>query len=308
MRSASRLLPAAGRLLADALLLACLPASTAAQERAQAPSASASEDEIIVTGKSGGERRRQVHWQARDIAIAGNIYDDPLARFETALCPGIVGLDAEPASLMIDRLRANARALDLRVQEDGCTPNFLVVFTADGQRMMDELRSSSGYLFQFLDAGEKRDLFDAPGPVRVWTHVQTRTRDGMIVANVRDLTSPPVAQMAMAHSKIYTSTRRDIESVMVVFDAAAVRGLSVGQLADYATMRGLAQTRPAAGAMPLGTILALFEGEGPRPEGLTEFDRAFLASVYHWLPNLPAAAKLGGVNRQLRILASESDE
>jgi hypothetical protein len=308
-RAAHRLTAPAGRTFAAALLFALLPAPTSAQEPSDPPAAaSTGEDEIVVTGQSEGERRRQVHRQARDIAVTDSIYDDPLARFEQALCPGIMGLEPEVAGRMIDRLRANARALSLRVLEDGCTPNFVVVFTEDGQRMLGELRRSSGHLFQFLDAGEKRELFDLPGPVRVWTHVQIRTRDGMPVANVRDLTSPPVAQMAMAHSRIYTPTRRDIESVMVVFDAPAVRGLSVAQLADYATMRGLAQTRPASGAMPLGTILALFEGEGPRPEGLTAFDRAYLTSVYHWLPNLPAAAKLGGVARQLRILASEEAE
>lgn len=265
-------------------------------------------DEIVVTGQREAERRREVHRQARDIAVTGNIFDDPLARFEARLCPGIVGLETEAAGYMIDRLRANARDLGLRVLDDGCTPNFLVVFTRDGQQMMGELRESSGHLFRFMDAGDKRALFDETGPVRVWTNIQRRTRDGMPVANTRDLVNPPVARMDMAHSKIYTPTRNDIESAMVVFDADAVSGMTLLQLADYATMRGLAQTRPAEEGMPVGTILALFEDEASPPDSLTRFDRAYLRAVYDWIPNLPAATKLGSVNRQLRILADRAED
>ena len=119
------------------------------------------------------------------------------------------------------------------------------------------------------------------------------------------LTDPPVTQMWMAHSKLYLTIRQDITQVVVLFDREAVRGLSLVQLADYATMRSFARTRPVDGAAPLDTILALFDPAHAPPPGLTDFDQAYLRSVYQDIANLPAAMKLGGVGDELERLAAE---
>ena len=214
-----------------------------------------------------------------------------------------MGLRTEAAMAMIDRIRDNAWQLDVPLAEDGCSPNLLIVFSTDSLATMQNLVERNPYLFQFLDPDERRDLLQ-PGPVHVFSYDQVRTRDGMPIPEVRNLVSPPVSQQQMAHSILYTATRRDIASVTIVFDIDDVGGTSIGQLADYATMRGLAQTRPAAGAM--NSILSLFNPTGPYPEELTDFDRAYLRAVYSGIPNLPAAMKLGAVNRELDQLAEEA--
>ena len=98
--------------------------------------------------------------------------------------------------------------------------------------------------------------------------------------------------MWMAHSKIYSATRNDIISAMVLFDRDAVRGLNLTQLADYATFRALAHRLPGPEAAGEASILTLFESDAARPAGLTEFDRAYLGQLYAGLPNMPAPAKL----------------
>jgi hypothetical protein len=100
----------------------------------------------------------------------------------------------------------------------------------------------------------------------------------------------------------------DIVSTLVVFDASRVEGMTLAQLADYATMRGLARTRSAREGAAMDTILTLFDPAASPPGGLTEFDRAYLASLYDGIPNLPASAKIGGVNRQLRRQAAAEQE
>ena len=210
---------------------------------------------------------------------------------------GIIGLDPEFAMMMIDRIRMNARDLEVKVQPDGCTPNFLVIFSGGSQATLQSMVERNPALFQFLEPEEKREML-APAPVHVFTNILPRTRDGMPIAQVRNLVSPPVSRQQMAHSKLYTSTRRDIVSAMVIFDRDEVGGMSVGQLADYATMRGLAQTRPPQTAS-MRTILSLFNPSGPYPEGLTDFDRAYLRSLYGWIANLPAHMKLGRADREL---------
>lgn len=279
-----------------------------AQESGQAPQAG--DPNIVVTEDRERPTSREVNRQARDISdISSDIYDKPLARIEDRLCPGIVGLRRDGAELMIDRIRWNAERLEMPLADDtGCTPNLIVAFVEDGQAQIVELERERGYLFASLSLPERQALLTEAGPVRVWTTAVDRTRDGMPVPRRESLHSPPVVSMWMAHSKIYLAIRQDIEQVVVLFDREGVRGKTLIQLADYVTMRSFARTRPARGDAALDTILALFDANHEPPGGLTEFDQAYLRSVYKWIPNLPAASKLLGVNRELNRLIREGEE
>lgn len=289
-------------------LAACLPplAAQAQDSSAAAPQlAPDAQDEIVVRrGRPEDVSRVEVQRQARDVTMADDVYDTPLARFEGHLCPGILGLRVESAMTMIDRIRDNAHHLGIRLQDDGCSPNFIVAFVPDSQAAMQGLMDTNSTLFRYVLPEERRRIL-APGPVHIYANVEWRTRDGVPISMERTNYGPPVSQQAMAHSRIYTSTRRDIASIFVLFDQDAVRGMSLGQLADYATMRGLAQTEPPREAA-MNTILNLFNPQGPYPEELTDFDRAYLNAVYDWIPNLPAMAKIGNVNRELNRLADQA--
>jgi len=286
-----------------ALLLA---APALAQEAEHADS----EDEIVVTEDRERPTSSDVNRQARDVSgITGDIYDKPLARIEDRLCPGVIGLKQGAAELMIDRIRWNAERLDMWLADDsGCSPNLIIAFVEDGKAQIAELHEKQPWLFESLTLPERRALLEEDGPVRVWTTSQQRTRDGMPIQRRENLTDPPVVSMWMAHSKIYLTVREDITQVVVLFDREAVRGKTVIQLADYATMRSFARTRSTEGDAPLDTILTMFDPGHTPPDGLTDFDQAYLRSVYDWIPNLPAATKLLGVNRQLdRVIEEEAE-
>ncbi|MCB2067293.1 MAG: hypothetical protein KDE15_11725 [Erythrobacter sp.] len=260
--------------------------------------------DIVVTGSNRPVSVVAVQRQARAIAVrAGDMLDVPLARFEDRLCPGVAGLTPDVAALFNARLRTNAAALGLRLLDDDCDPNFVTVFTQDGGALLERLMRENPQDFEYLDSGEQHDIL-APGPVHVWTSVTPRTLTGMPIEQVRNLANPPRMGVWGAHTRIYTTTRNDITSVMLTFDVAAVRQLSVVQLADYATMRGLAQTRAPEGDVAMDTILTLFIADSP-PPGLTAFDRAYLRSLYDGLPNLPGNRRLAGTARQLRLMAEE---
>lgn len=266
--------------------------------------------DIVVTGQREEPTRSEVSRQARDISdITSDIYDRPLARIEDRLCPGVIGLRQDAAELMIDRIRWHAERFDVRqADEDGCAPNLIIAFVEDGKAQIAELQDKQPWLFQSMTIPERKRLLEEDGPVRVWTTALTRTRDGMPIERRESLDAPPVVSMWMAHSKIYLTIREDITQVVVLFDRAGVRGKTVIQLADYATMRSFARTRPAEGDAPLGTILALFDPGHAPPDGLTEFDHAYLRSLYRSNANLPAASKLLGVNRELGRVMREDDE
>jgi len=285
-----------------AACLAALPAPALAQEQSET-------DDIVVTGRAEQPPAREVSRQAREITQGGDFLHAPLARFEDRLCPGIIGLKPEFASLMIDRIRYNAQQLDMWMGDDtGCSPNFIVAFVPDGKAELAQLQEKHHYLFTPMATADRKELMAEDGPVRVWTTTQMRSRDGMPIARRESLTDPPTVSMWSAHSKIYVPVREDITSVVVLFDLDDVKGKSLVQLADYATMRGLARTRPVDGeGRAMDTILSLFDTSASPPLELTAFDRAYLGSLYSSIANLPGAVKIGGINRHLRLQAAAEE-
>lgn len=281
-----------------------LPAAAAAQDERDSPPDESGA--IVVTGTQESVSVSQVQRQARDISVGnGGVLEAPLARFEDRLCPGVVGLEEDFAFALNARIRANADRLGIRLLDDDCRPNFVIMFAEDGEAVFRQLMEESPEYFRFLDSGQKNDILE-PGPVHVWTNVEPRTLTGMPIAQVRNLAAPPSTGSFGAHTRIYTTIRNDISSVMITFDRAAVAGMSLRQLADYATMRGLAQTRAPRDTV-MDSILSLFDSDTP-PVGMTEFDEAYLRSLYDGIPNLPAYRKISGTARQLRLMAEEDAE
>jgi hypothetical protein len=232
--------------------------------------------------------------------------EEPLARFEDALCPGVIGLRQEAAEQMVGRLRANAEMLGLRMAENGdCEANFVVGFVADGQQFLEELQDRSSYIFAEMPREERVALLADPGPARAMLRVRARSRDGMPISRRENLAELPTTTMWMAHSKIYSATRNDIISATVLFDREAIRGMDLGQLADYATFRALAHRLPGPEAAGEASILALFDAGAARPAGLTAFDRAYLGQLYAGIANLPAPAKLADLAQATGVNSAE---
>jgi len=266
---------------------------------------SGADDNIVVTEDRDRElpTERQVTRQARAITAPGNLRHAALPRFEGRLCPGIMGLKTDSASLMVDRIRDTAEQLDMWLTDDDgtCSPNLIIAFVEDGQEDLQRIADNQGWLFRDMSLAERRELLREEGPVRVWTITQMKTRDGVPIPRSVSLNSPPQVNTWMAHSKIYLAVREDIERVVVLFNKEGVKGKTLLQLADYATMRGLARTRPTSeSGQALDTILALFDPAGSPPLQMTEFDRAYLGAVYDGIPNIPGITKVQGVNRQMR--------
>ena len=223
---------------------------------------------------------------------AARVDDEPLPRFEDHICPGVVGLKREAAETLIGLFRGNIEALGLlNAKEAVCEPNVVIAFVDDGQAFLQKLADEDDILFLDMPRHEREMLLAETGPARALLKVWSRSRDGMMISRRDSLEDLPQTQMAMAHSRIYVATRKDIISALVLIDRDAVRGLSLQQLADYATFRALTHAQPPASARD-ESIVGLFESGPSRPAGLTGFDRTFLATLYSGVPNLPGSARL----------------
>ncbi len=147
-----------------------------------------------------------------------------------------------------------------------------------------------------ITAAERDALLGDDQPVRVWRNVMTIDAYGVPVPRARD--GKEMLPSVWGHiNRWFVKFHRDIVSSLVVFDQEAVMGLTLVQLADYATMRGAARMHPANGDEPMATILALFAHSGRNIAELTSFDIGYLRSLYWERPDEAAVTKLLRVRR-----------
>ena len=293
---------------ARCLALACAALAPACAF-AQATDPQPADSTIVVTGEQ--PTHSEVTRQAREITQPTGIRYAPLPRFEgDRLCPGVIGLKADFASLVVDRIRANAERFGLWMTEDDgtCAPNFVVAFVDDGQATLQQVADGQSWLFKDMPRHERVELLADDGPAHVWTTTQARTSDGM------NLPDKPDGRKASAMGSggrrgPQLGAREDITGVLILFDRDDVRGLTLTQLADYATMRGLARTRPVDGdGQAMATILALFDQDATPVAEMTDFDRAYLGALYRTRATTTGLSTVMRVSRELnRQAQSDAD-
>jgi hypothetical protein len=299
------------RLTIAGLPFAVLFAGQAAHAQAARPDDVISTDSdraIVVTGKQDPKPEvGAARAQARSITDAANIFDEPLALYQKKVCPGVTGLPQDLAELVVARIRYNVERAGLKVARNGnCSANLVVSFVLNGQKALSKYAHKTTGLLAKVPVHERKKLLRDPGPVHAWTITALRTRDGMAVQQ-----DPHdhfyVVRSQSANSLFLLVSRREIEISVVVIDIPAIDGMSAVQIADYATMRGLAKTLPVSGDSTYSTILSLFDPDAPHPAELTTFDLAYLRTIYSNAPNLIAAAKLGGVKYEMRKQIEDAD-
>ncbi len=309
------------RALPVALAIPALLAAPALAQPAETPSAimpsalsqsaeTLSKEDVVVTGRVEAPPA-EVRRQANRITRVSTKYRSPLAMFKNRICPGIVGMPAEMAEIMVDRIRYNAERIGIQTARLGdCQPNIMVMFVRNGQGVIRELQKKKHYLFRAISNAELRELAADPGPVHAWVNTEIRSRQGDTLMGDKnsDLTAIPVLNVGQAQSHIFLAHRIDITNSIIMIDLPAVDGMSVVQLADYVTMRAFARTNPVEGDVAATTILSLFDESdaSSRPYELTDFDLAYLRAVYGGTDGLNAASKLAAITRELRDIQAES--
>lgn len=232
---------------------------------------------------------------AHEIADNGDDLLQPLARFNDPVCPAVHGVSDAVAVRMVLRIREVARRAGIAVGRKRCVTNLSVEFVESGQAVVSDLQRKNSPALSSLPLTQVSALVRDQGAVHAWSVVEVRSRDGNYLgypilqrANNKS-TDAPLLQVQTS-SIIVSTFRRDIVRSIVLLDISATLGKSVLQLADYAAMRGLAQTRPPTVGQGTATILRLFGG-AQAPATLTGFDSAYLRSLYRGEATQPALTK-----------------
>ncbi|MGZ3256379.1 MAG: hypothetical protein ACXU68_06360 [Croceibacterium sp.] len=291
------------------LALCLLPLFAPTALAAQGTPAPADKGEIVVTAKGQSLDPQVVTRQAREVTRETDLRDEPLPRFDGFACPGVIGLSADYAEMLVGRIRMIAEELHIPLAPNGnCHPNIFVSFTEDGRADMAAIQKKTHLLTDVLTVQERDELLDEPGPVRVLSVVETRMQNGAAMPHRRNLGELPTATMEGGQSLISTATERHITQVIVLIDRAHAAGKTIHQLADYAVMRVFARTRDARGGDAPVSILGLFDDNATPPDGMTAFDRAYLAALYEGPSHVKGLAKIMRVSKKLEKMKSTNEE
>jgi hypothetical protein len=235
------------------------------------PVVSPDEETITVTG----QRPLAPKAVRRHVADISQTVDGQLARFATPICPQVIGLPAEYGAVVEARIREIAAGARLEVEAKPCAPNLNLIVTTDGAQFIDAARNT--LIFGNLETWEIRKLRDS-GPVRTWHRTQIVNEDlqgiknGTLTVRSASIITMPIQQAIM--------------EAFILIDASAVAGKSLVQLADYAALRTLADTRPPRDANTNAeTILTLFEPGARAPAQATSLDLAYLHGLYRSAAN-----------------------
>lgn len=279
--SGSMHLHIAGALLIGSMGLAPLSAQDTREQEDQAGSA------IVVTGQRQVERESARRFAS---AVAAPV-EGQLARFHHPICPAVAGLKPEAAVAIVERMREVAAAANVPVSPLDCRPNVVVLIAEDGREALERLRKEGA--LRGLSDIQRRRVLRSEGPVRVFSDVELRNDDGtgMGTTAVRAMgvggtglkMQAPIGTMLRVRtaSMIGLPTQQATLRTIVIFDAPALMGKSLLQIADHAAMRAIGGARPdSSDRLGNDTILSLFAPDVTPPTSLTALDLAYLKGVY----------------------------
>lgn len=248
-------------------LLLTLAAPLAAQERAPDPAAAADADSPIVV-QGAREQVRNELWRILDTT------EDHYARFDEAFCPRVIGFDAEWTPVLENLIRENAVRAGLTPRAAPCAPTAVVIFIDRPQELMQGLHRKMHGLFEGQYAAENRRLIDRYRPAYSWKAIELRSIDGV---TVRDGSVRAIA------TRLSSNVRYDILNSYLVLDITKTPGMTLGQIADFASLHLLAEVAPESTASARSdSMLRLFEVADPTtlPARMNAFDRGMIAGLY----------------------------
>jgi hypothetical protein len=244
-----------------------------------------------------------------------------LARWQQSACPSVSGVSREQGEFILGRISEIAREARVPLAGENCRSNLYVMVTSDPVKLLRGMEKRNRiYTFGDAVEPVIDHFITTPRPVRVWYHSIEKTPEGLPLLSMvfpemehgemgtgfqngdtgvykaggGSVSFDPM----MSQEKVGTDSGHgsnnwshashlqlnvvwSIYRVFIIVDGTKLNGASVGQIADYAAMVGLAEVRPGARLGDAPTILRLFE-QTPQAasDGLTDWDQAFLKELY----------------------------
>jgi hypothetical protein len=224
-----------------------------------------------------------------------------IQRFEHTACPVVLGVSPRQRATVAARMRAVGAAGGVLMGPPNCHPNVLILITSNKRQFIEQLATRFPTYFGELSGRQIARLAQSPGPTALW-HL-----NGMVDADGRQFDPPSdsvaVLRTTRAGSRLTDQAHTEFIGSALVIESGALEGLTTIQLADYAAMRAFTGADPAR--LPnrnLPTILTLLDTPmgSAAPVTLTDWDLAFLGSLYTSDPNIHAPGQRGEIQAGMR--------
>jgi hypothetical protein len=223
--------------------------------------------------------------------------NEGLARWNEPICPFVDGLLEEQSKFVMARLAAIAASAGARLGAENCRPNFYVVATPEPDQFLKRWYARDPKMFNHLHGrAPLKSFLTTPRPVRVWYNRDFASGDGLPAMDqplqlaggtpgsgataTAENTYPVIQLHTPGGTRLAWDGVQNLSLVIAVIDTTRIKNFSVGQLADYVSMVGLAEVHLDA-RVGAPSILQLFNAAADSlPHGLSSWDEAFLKSVY----------------------------
>lgn len=189
---------------------------------------------------------------------------DQIAHWKDQICPEVLGIDSTQATFMEDRIDMLARTVLLCPRGSNCPSPLAIVITPDPKAFVAEMLRAYPLTLR-ADGWERMKRFvQSTRPVR-WISVTNECGYGCAPG-----------------SRIRRETAPSLAAMLIVVDSTQLQGVNVAELSDYIAMVALTNPDDRPNAYP-NSVLTLFDGRGlpSAAFALTDFDRSFLATLYH---------------------------
>jgi hypothetical protein len=217
--------------------------------------------------------------------------DDPVQLWRRPICPVVAGLPREEGEFIFDRLADVLTAIGATRGAAGCRPNFFVLVTPEPETVLNGMWDRNWNMFGDASPTLVKRFIAEPRPVRIWynnipstaDHIQATTS---IVATSNLAGTSFAGLPTVDHDGNGLRAQHvwvhDMLAVVAIVDITRVAGLDWGQVTDYIAMAGLTTVDLDADVGDTPSILHLFTASADsRPDGLSDWDRAFLKELYH---------------------------
>jgi len=215
---------------------------------------------------------------------------DSLARWNVPVCPLVAGLPRERGEYILWRITQVATASGAPLAPQQCKVNFYVVVTPQPDVLLKNWLRRDPKMYDRASGMSRINSFmHATHPIRCWYNTEFRSSDGGSVSRegvVAALNGSALEMMELPTNTVRLGTRlrysaiQGLSSIIIVVDENQTGSLTIGQLADYVAMIGLAQIRTDADLGQIPTILRLFQDPQDPPQAMSTWDEAFLHSLY----------------------------
>lgn len=261
---------------------------------ARAPAANEPDNTVVVTA-SREKLRREISTFVHQVTRQEGEF---VGRWRGEVCPMAVGL-SDAQSLFIQRriVEVQDTVRKKKSKPDAkCHPNLFVIITDEADQVLADWKERDPGMFRWKTR-EGVSRSGGTGPVRTWHNAILTAEDGRAINDAATVMAGGIS----SNSQITTGSRLNISkpscptgsriaagcwehinAVVVLVDTRKAGKVTLAQLADFISVVSLSQIDLSADLGGIDSILRLFAQPPPAvaPEGITEWDHAFLNGLY----------------------------